>query len=118
MEGTRGLDLATTQSVNGYGAVCLVLVAALMTLAGLVVGYHLPPERGEIGVIFPPWVAQADALSAVLDAGGLIAGVGRFPNIVIAYAADGEFGPRVQQHGAWFVAAARGLCASAEELPI
>jgi hypothetical protein len=100
---------------HGVAALGLVLVAALSTFLALVIGYHLPPERGEIGVVFPPWVSQAEALGAVIDAGGLIAGTGRFPNIVVAVARDEEFARRVTERGALFVAAAKGLCGPVEE---
>jgi hypothetical protein len=94
-----------------------VVAAAIFTFAALAIGYHLPPQKGEMGVVFAPWVDQVDAIRAIVDAGGRIAATGRFPNIVIAYASDEAFTQRVTAQGAWFVAAARGLCAPAMELP-
>ena len=114
----RGLGSHSTVGDNGGAAIALVLATAILTFAALAVGYHLPPQRGEMGVVFPPWIAEAEALSAVIDAGGRIAGTGRFPNIVVAYAPDDGFAQRVTERGALFVAAARGLCGPIEELQI
>lgn len=81
-----------------------------LTLGALVVGYHLPPERGELGVVFPPWMSEAQSVSAILDAGGRLAGGTRFSNIIVAVAPDAAFAARVRQNGAWFTTSARGLC--------
>ena len=79
------------------------------------IGYHLPPESGEVGVIFPPWVSQQEVFGAVVEAGGFIAGTGRFTNIVVAVARDRDFTQRVLERGAIFVGAARGICGPVEE---
>lgn len=113
---TRGPDSNNVAGKLDGAATILVAASALLSFAALIIGYHLPPERGEIGVVFPPWVTQGEAVGAVIDAGGLIAGTGRFSNIVVAFALDGEFTQRVTERGALFVAAARGLCGPIEEL--
>jgi hypothetical protein len=77
----------------------------------LFAGYHLPPERGELGVVFPPWMDEAASMTAVINAGGSIAAGTRFSNIVVAFASDPGFSARVREHGAWLTTAARGLCA-------
>lgn len=116
MEQASGPDWNSAAGKSGGAAIVLVAASTLLTFVALVVGYHLPPERGEIGVIFPPWVTEGEAMAAVVDAGGLIAGPGRFSNVVVAVSLDGGFAQRVTDRGALFVAAARGLCGSIEEL--
>ncbi|MET3924221.1 hypothetical protein [Devosia sp. 2618] len=109
------MNLAETERPRWRAAVGLIVAAALLTFSAMAIGYHQPPERGEIGVVFPPWVSQIEAFDAVIDAGGRLTAVGRFPNIVIAFALDGDFAQRVTARGALFVTAARGLCAPVEE---
>ncbi|MHA6689969.1 hypothetical protein [Devosia sp. A449] len=116
MARARGLGSGFTIGKPNGAALVLIGASTLLTFTTLIIGYHLPPERGEIGVVFPPWTSQIDALSAVIDAGGQIAGTGRFSNIVVAVALDGKFAQRVTERGALFVAAARGLCGPIEEL--
>ncbi|HTM78150.1 MAG TPA: hypothetical protein VL133_11050 [Devosia sp.] len=115
---TRGLASNHDFSHHRGAAIGLIVAATLLTFAALTVGSYLPPERGEVGVVFPPWTSQAEALGAVVAAGGKIAGVGRFANIVVAYALDDAFAQRVTQRGALFVAAAKGLCGPIEEVLI
>lgn len=94
----------------------MLALVALISLSALLTAYYLPPEQGEIGVVFPPWIDQRDAFGAVIAAGGSIAGAGRFPNIVVAFAHDAAFTRRVLANGAWMVTAARGLCAPQQEI--
>lgn len=89
----------------------LLSLIALFSLTALMAAYYLPPQQGEVGVIFPPWVEQRDAFGAVVAAGGSIAGTGRFSNIVVAFAQNADFTRRILANGAWMVTAARGLCA-------
>lgn len=95
-----------------------ILLAATISVSagGLMVFYHLPPQKGEVGVVFPPWTDQASAIAQIVAAGGLIVNSGRFPNVLIAYAHDGDFARRVMARGAWFVGAARGLCGPVNEV--
>jgi len=88
----------------------MLSAATLMTFLFMAIGHHLPPEKGELGVVFPPWTSESEAISAILDAGGLLAGGTRFSNIIVAVAPDAEFAERVRHHGAWLTTAARGLC--------
>lgn len=90
----------------------MLTAATLMTFLFMAVGHYLPPEKGEMGVVFPPWVTEAEAISAVIDAGGSLAGGTKFSNIIVAVAPDPEFAERVREHGAWLITAATGLCAS------
>lgn len=87
----------------------------IATFVASLTAYYLPPEKGEFGVVFAPWTAQADALGAVVAAGGHIANTGRFSNIVVVRADDTDFVRRVMANGAWAVTAAKGLCAPQEE---
>lgn len=90
------------------------LALAGFALVGGAAALHMPPETGEMGVIFAPWTGQGEALSAVIAAGGRVVDAGRFPNIMIAYGADPDFASRIRAEGAWLVLAATGLCAPAE----
>lgn len=89
------------------------LVIALATMTAGVAAYHAPPQTGEMGVVFAPWTSEADALRAVIAAGGRLANASRLPNVLIAYAFDEAFEARVRAEGAWFTVAARGLCGPA-----
>lgn len=91
----------------------MVLIAVVLSFAIMVVGYYAPPERGELAVIFPPWFSEIAAIESIMAAGGAIVGRGKFDNVIIAFASDSEFAGRVFEHGAWFLASARGLCALA-----
>lgn len=97
-------------------AISLFVASVLVSSAGLAMAYYLPPEQGEMGVVFPPWVSEQDASRAVIEAGGLLVSAGRFSNVVVVYAQDSGFAGRVVQKGAWFIAAARGVCGPLEEL--
>jgi hypothetical protein len=85
------------------------LVAVFALSAGAVAGYA-PPATGEMAVVFPPWVDEAQGLAGILAAGGKIVGPTRFGNIVVAYGPDAGFGARVRAAGAWLVLAGTGLC--------
>jgi len=87
-------------------------VAVVTAFFGLTV-LHAPPETGEMGVVFAPWTSQGEAIATIVAAGGRIVDAGRLPNVLIAYATDAGFDERVRARGAWFVAAAEGLCAPA-----
>lgn len=102
---------ATTTSTGGrlLTLVPAVLVGAMALSAGAVSAYA-PPERGEMAVVFAPWVGEAEAYAAILAAGGQFSGNSRFGNIPIAFASDVAFKTRVMQHGAILVIAATGLC--------
>jgi hypothetical protein len=87
-------------------------VAVLTAILGAA-ALHAPPETGEMGVVFAPWTGQGEAIATIAAAGGRVVDAGRLPNVVIAYAADAQFDDRVREMGAWFTAAASGLCAPA-----
>lgn len=63
-----------------------------------------------MGVVFAPWMSQAEVMGAVVAAGGRIVDSSRLSNVIIAYAPDAAFQARVREHGAWFTVAATGLC--------
>lgn len=92
-------------------AMLMFSAATLMTTALLVAGYHLPPESGELGVVFPPWMEESEIAASIILSGGFLAGGTRFSNIYVAVAPDAGFADRVRQNGAWLTTAARGLCA-------
>lgn len=92
----------------------LTSAAALMTFLFLAIGHHLPPDQGELGVVFPPWTSEAEAVSAIVEAGGALAGGTRVSNIIVAVASDPGFAQRVRDNGAWLTTAARGLCGQIE----
>ncbi|MBJ7579441.1 hypothetical protein JHC09_16320 [Devosia sp. MC532] len=104
-----------TVAENRFAGV-LAFATALLTLVTLVIGYHLPPETGEVGVIFPPWFDEPAAVSAIISAGGTLAGGTRFSNILVAVAPDPDFATRVIKYGALLITSARGLCAPIEGL--
>ncbi len=103
----------TDRSDQIIGSV-LASAAGILTLVMLLAGYHLPPDKGELGVVFPPWMDEAASMTAIVRAGGSIAAGTRFSNIVVAFAPDPGFSDRVREHGAWLTTAARGLCAPLE----
>lgn len=100
---------------GGWLQLAPALAIALATLAAGMVAYHAPPETGEMGVVFAPWTSEAEALSAVIAAGGGLVNASRLPNVLIAYAYDEAFETRVRAEGAWFTVAARGLCGPVAE---
>jgi len=89
------------------------LGVAVLTLLFGAWALHAPPQTGEVGVVFAPWTDQGAAIAAIVAAGGRVVDAGRLPNVMIAYAADDGFDERVREKGAWFTAAANGLCAPA-----
>lgn len=92
-------------------ALAIALVTAAVGFASL----HAPPETGEMGVVFAPWIGQSEAIAAIIAAGGRVVDSGRFGNVMIAYGPDAGFAERVRSEGAWLITAARGLCAPAAE---
>jgi hypothetical protein len=91
-----------------------MLPAAAVAIFTGIIGFaalHAPPQAGEMGVVFPPWVSQAEAVGAIVAAGGRIVDTSRLNNVVIAYGLDETFQEKVRDHGAWFTVAAIGLCA-------
>lgn len=92
------------------------LPAAAIALVVLVFGSlaaYVPPDTGEMAVVFAPGTSQAAALAAITAAGGRWVSGSRFGNIVIAYAMDAGFKGRVARYGGLFTIAASGLCAPA-----
>ena len=102
-------------AMNGEGGELMPLLPALgltcgvLVFAGVVM--HAPPATGEMGVVFAPWVSQAEAAGAIVAAGGQLVDAARLSNVMIAYGSDPAFAERVREQGAWFTVAARGLCA-------
>ena len=87
------------------------LALAAFSVAAGGFALHLPPQTGEMGLVFPPWTDQGEAIAAIIAAGGRVVDAGRLPNVMIAYGSDPGFAARVRAEGAWLVAAANGLCA-------
>ncbi|HWJ87232.1 MAG TPA: hypothetical protein VNS12_04080 [Pelagibacterium sp.] len=87
------------------------LVFTMIAFVATFVIVHPQNTTGEVGLVFAPWVSEAEANAAVLRAGGRIAGPGRWSNAVIAYVADPDFYMRVREEGAWFSVVASALCA-------
>ncbi len=90
-----------------------LLPAALVAVFALSIGTvaaYAPPSTGEMAVVFPPWLSEAQGLAGILAAGGKIVGPTRFSNIIVAYGPDAGFGARVRSAGAWLVLAGTGLC--------
>lgn len=100
---------------DGWLQLAPALVIGVATMVAGVAAYHLPPETGEMGVVFAPWTSEAEALRAVTAAGGGLVNSSRLPNVLIAYAFDDAFATRVRARGAWFTVAARGLCGPAAQ---
>ena len=100
---------------GGWLQLAPALFIALATISAGLVAYHTPPESGEMGVVFAPWISEAEAVGAVIAAGGRLVNSSRLSNVLIAYAFDDAFEARVRQQGAWFTVAARGLCAPADQ---
>jgi hypothetical protein len=95
-----------------------ILLAAviLATTVSLASAYYAPPETGEMGVVYPPWIDEGTAIAGIIAAGGKIVASSKFSNIVVAYAEDDQFHSRVREHGAWFLVAATGLCGPVKEV--
>jgi len=89
-----------------------LVVAALALCSGAAAAYS-PPSVGQMAVVFPPWVSEAQAIGTILAAGGRLVGPSRLPSIFIAYAPDSDFASRVRQRGALLLVAAEGLCSPA-----
>lgn len=87
------------------------VLVAIFTVFIAFAAVHAPPAKGEMGVVFAPWMSQADVMGAVMAAGGRIVDSSRLPNVIVAYGLDETFQARVRDHGAWFTVAAVGLCA-------
>jgi hypothetical protein len=98
--GTRGHALALLPAI-------VVAIGAL--LSGAAVAYA-PAAKGEMAVLFAPWVSEADALRTIVAAGGEYVGPTRFGNLLIAFAPDDHFAERVRQAGALMLLAATGVC--------
>ncbi|WP_240230995.1 hypothetical protein [Devosia lacusdianchii] len=91
-----------------------LLPAALVAVFTSVIAsaaVYAPPAVGEMGVVFAPWMNEAEIMGAVVAAGGRIVDTSRLPNVIVAYGLDDAFQARVRDHGAWFTVAAIGLCA-------
>ncbi|HEX9595950.1 MAG TPA: hypothetical protein VF982_03650 [Anaerolineales bacterium] len=116
MQQLDGSEGSTTSPRDALLAGAMVLLVALMSLSSSLSSYYLPPATGEVGVIFPPWMDQAEAFGAIIDAGGLVGSTGRLPNIIVAVADNSDFARRVVNNGAWVVTAARGLCGPQQEV--
>jgi hypothetical protein len=101
----------------GFDLIGPVLLAAifLVTTVSLASAYYAPPETGEMGVVYPPWIDEGTALAGVIAAGGKIVASSNFSNIVVAYAEDDQFRSRIREQGAWFLVAATGLCGPVKE---
>lgn len=114
----EGLSMRLGDGEDSKWASVLTLVVGMMTFTALVIGYHLPPKSGELGVVFPPWFDEPTAVAAIISAGGTLAGGTRFSNILIAVAPDPGFSDRVSEYGALLTTSARGLCAPLEGLDV
>lgn len=102
-------------SVDVAGPILLAAVI-LATSVSLASAYYAPPETGEMGVVFPPWIDEGTALAGIVASGGKIVASSNFSNIVVAYAEDDQFSARIRDHGAWFLVAATGLCGPVKEV--
>lgn len=98
-------------SVSNAGQLLPAAIVAIFTSVIAFAAFHAPPQAGEMGVVFAPWMSQAEVMGAVVAAGGRIVDSSRLPNVVIAYGLDDAFQVRVREQGAWFTVAAVGLCA-------
>ena len=92
------------------GALLPALLIAVFAVAAGAAVFYAPPTVGQMAVVFAPGVSEAQALGAVIAAGGRFVGPTRFGNIVIAYGSDSQFAARVRSAGALFTLAAQGLC--------
>ena len=106
---------ANTIAANGEGGGIMSLLPAFGLTCGALIFVgavmHAPPPTGEMGVVFAPWISQAEAAGAIVAAGGQLVDSARLSNVMIAYGPDPAFAERVRERGAWFTVAARGLCA-------
>jgi hypothetical protein len=91
------------------------LLIAFIAFAAGFAAFYAPPRIGEMGVVFAPWTSEAEAIGAVVAAGGRLVNSSRLSNVLVAYAFDEAFEARVRERGAWFTVAARGLCGPAEQ---
>jgi len=67
------------------------------------------PATGKIGVVFSPGLSSQAAVERVIAAGGAPIDMGRFGNIVIAWARSSDFQNRVDAEGAWLTFNPQGL---------
>jgi len=109
---TQGPELASPPLRMLLALAPAVFVAGLTLAVGAASAYT-PPARGEMAVVFPPWVDEVEAFGLVAEAGGQIVGPSRFGNIVIAFAPDAGFAARVAEQGALFTLKATGFCGPA-----
>lgn len=86
-----------------------LLIAGAAFGGGVVVDYA-PPATGQMAVVFPFGTTEAQALGAIIAAGGRYVGPTRLDNIAVAVASDTGFAGRIRAAGAWLTLAAQGLC--------
>ena len=55
---------------GGWVQLAPALVIATITATAAIAAFHAPPETGEMGVVFAPWVTEAEAIGVVVAAGG------------------------------------------------
>jgi hypothetical protein len=106
--------LAPQEGQSHWTHLVPALAIAFCAVISGFLAFYAPPPTGELGVVFAPWVSEAEAVSAVIAAGGRLVNASRLSNVLVAYAPDGGFDARVRAQGAWFTVAARGLCAPLE----
>ena len=83
----------------------LPAIALLVLMIGALIGLRFStngPATGHV-VIMPPWYDRHMTLNAVDAAGAGLAGISRWPNVVLAYAPDADARDALEQAGAWLV---------------
>jgi hypothetical protein len=87
-------------------------------LLGLTATAHLAltprDPLAPVAVVYAPWTAAGEAISAAAQAGGQILQGGASANIVIVQPDDAGYAARVSARGAWLVADAATLTACAK----
>jgi hypothetical protein len=90
-------------------------VLAILALAFNFVILHPQSAQGEVGLVFAPWISEADIHAAIGTAGGHFVNASRLPNVVVAYAPDESFHTKVRAQGAWLSISANGLCVGPDD---
>ena len=85
---------------------CLCLVVSFGALASLP---RAQDRTVPVAIVFPPWVAGADAVAASFMAGHRVLRSGRLPSIVVVAPAASAGGTASLPQGAWLSLALAGL---------
>jgi len=80
-----------------------------------VIGYMQPPEEGEMAVIFPPWTSHNVVVQTIVQSGAQLVSPSRLPNVFVVQVQSEDHKRSLYEHGAWFFAAATGLCGPLEQ---